>query len=82
MLVETTFDTGEALLNKVFYLRHLDPDVLTDRADSAEDVEAYQNATQGYNEGLLREVSPAPSSYSKGTWRRGLSCPTPRSSTH
>ena len=46
-----------ALLNKAIYLRHLDPEVLTDWADGAEDVEAYENVTQGYDEGLLREVS-------------------------
>ena len=46
-----------ALLNKAVYLRHLDPEVLTDWANGAEDAEAYENVTQGYDEGLLREVS-------------------------
>jgi pimeloyl-ACP methyl ester carboxylesterase len=46
-----------ALLNKANYLRHLDPDVLTDWARGADDAEAYENVTQGYDEGLLAEIS-------------------------
>ncbi|MBC8498848.1 hypothetical protein H8D40_07635, partial [Candidatus Bathyarchaeota archaeon] len=46
-----------ALLNKAIYLRRLDPEVLTDWANGADDVGAYENVTQGYDEELLREVS-------------------------
>ncbi len=46
-----------ALLNKAIYLRHLDQEVLTDWANGAQDVGAYENVTKGYDEELLREVS-------------------------
>ena len=46
-----------ALLNKAIYLRHLDPEVLTDWANGAQDVGAYENVTKGYDEELLKEVS-------------------------
>ena len=46
-----------SLLNKANYLRHLDPEVLTDWAKGADDVEAYRNVTQGYDEKLLKDIS-------------------------
>jgi len=46
-----------ALLNKAIYLRHLDPEVLTDWADAAADVGDYEHVTKGYDEELLKEVS-------------------------
>ena len=46
-----------SLLNKANYLRHLDPKVLSDWAKGANDVEAYENVTQGYDEELLRDIS-------------------------
>lgn len=46
-----------SLLNKANYLRHLDPKVLSDWANGANDVEAYENVTQGYDDKLLRDIS-------------------------
>ncbi len=45
------------LLNKANYLRHLDPEVLSDWARGRDETEAYENVTQGYDEERLRDVS-------------------------
>lgn len=46
-----------SLLNKANYLRHLDPEVLSDWASGGEDAEAFRNVTRGYDERLLKNVS-------------------------
>lgn len=45
-----------SLINKANYLRHLDPDVLNDWANGAEDPGAYENMTQGHDQELLRNI--------------------------
>lgn len=46
-----------SLLNKANCLRHLDPEVLTDWANGGENLEAFRNVTQGYEEELLNRIS-------------------------
>lgn len=45
-----------AIINKANYLRHLDPAVLDDWANGAEDPSAYENVTRGHNQGVLRNI--------------------------
>jgi pimeloyl-ACP methyl ester carboxylesterase len=45
-----------AIINKANYLRHLDPAVLDDWANGAEDPDAYENVTRGHDQGLLRNI--------------------------
>jgi len=45
-----------ALMNKANYLRFLDPEVLTDWADGAEDLEAFKRVTEGYDHERLRDI--------------------------
>ena len=45
-----------AIINKANYLRHLDPAVLDDWANGAEDPSAYENVTRGHDQGLLRNI--------------------------
>lgn len=59
-----------ALLNKANYLRHLDPEVLSDWARGMDDVEAYENVTQGYDEERLRDIS-CPVIILQGNVRKG-----------
>jgi len=59
-----------ALLNKANYLRNLDPEVLSDWARGRDDVEAYRNVTQGYDEKRLRDIS-CPIMILQGNVQRG-----------
>ena len=45
-----------AIINKANYLRHLDPAVLDDWANGAENRDAYENVTRGHDQGLLRNI--------------------------
>ncbi len=45
-----------SIVNKANYLRHLDPAVLDDWANGAEDPSAYENVTRGHDQGLLRNI--------------------------
>lgn len=46
-----------SLLNKANYLRHLDPEVLSDWARGRDDADAHENVTRGYDEEQLRNIS-------------------------
>ena len=45
-----------SIINKANYLRHLDPAVLDDWANGADDSGAYENVTQGHDQRLLRNI--------------------------
>jgi len=45
-----------AIINKANYLRHLDPAVLDDWVNGAEDPGAYENVTLGHDQGLLSAI--------------------------
>ena len=45
-----------SIINKANYLRHLDPAVLDDWANGADDPLAYENVTKGHDQGLLRNI--------------------------
>jgi pimeloyl-ACP methyl ester carboxylesterase len=45
-----------SIINKANYLRHLDPAVLNDWANGADDPSAYENMTRGHDQSLLRNI--------------------------
>ncbi len=45
-----------SIINKANYLRHLDPAVLDDWVNGAEDPGAYENVTRGHDQGLLEKI--------------------------
>jgi pimeloyl-ACP methyl ester carboxylesterase len=45
-----------AIINKANYLRHIDPVILDDWANGAEDPSAYENVTLGHDQTLLRNI--------------------------
>ena len=45
-----------AIINKANYLRHLDPAVLDDWANGAENLQAYENVTRGHDQNLLKNI--------------------------